>query len=105
MPQAHDTAQEIVDACGRALAVHADVSQENDIRATVAQVAAHYGRVDLLVNNAGVTEYIPLQDLDAVTDATWDRIFAVNVKGIFYCARAVATSMRAQGHGATVNNT
>src|SRR5207245_9776553 len=58
-----------------------------------------------LVNNAGTTRYIPLDDLESVTDEIWDAIFAVNVKGIFYCSRAVAPHMRARGQGAIVNIT
>ena len=90
---------------GRALAVRADVADESQVRVMVAQVAETFGSVDLLVNNAGTTEYIPLRDLDAVTDITWDRIFDVNLKGMFYCARAVAPHMRRRGAGAIVNVT
>jgi 3-oxoacyl-[acyl-carrier protein] reductase len=90
---------------GRALALRADVSREDDVRAMVARVTEQLGGIDLLVNNAGATEYIPLRDLDAVTDEVWDRVFAVNVKGIFYCSRAVAPYMRDHGRGAIVNVT
>jgi 3-oxoacyl-[acyl-carrier protein] reductase len=71
----------------------------------VARVVDTWGGVDLLVNNAGTTRYIPLDDLESVTDEIWDAILAVNVKGIFYCARAVAPHMRARGQGAIVNIT
>lgn len=97
------TARDIAAAGGRALAVRADVSREDEVRAMVASVVERLGGVDLLVNNAGATEYIALKDLDGVSDAVWDRIFAVNVKGPFYCARAVAPHMRARGRGAIVN--
>jgi len=100
---AEGAAAEIEGLGGRALAVGADVADEDQVVAMVERVAAHFGGVDLLVNNAATTEYIALTDLDAVTDEVWDRIFAVNVKGMFYCARAVAPRMRARGQGAIVN--
>ena len=71
----------------------------------VEQVAADLGGIDLLVNNAGTTRYIDMDDLDSVTDEVWDAILAVNLKGAFYCARAVAPHMRARGGGAIVNIT
>lgn len=103
--EAEETVVAIAAEGGRALAVRADVSREDAVRAMVARVVDQFGGIDLLVNSAGTTQYIPLRDLDAVTDAIWDRIFAVNVKGIFYCARAVAPHMRARGRGAIVNIT
>jgi 3-oxoacyl-[acyl-carrier protein] reductase len=57
------------------------------------------------VNNAGTTHFIPLADLESVTDEIWDTIFAVNVKGIFYCSRGIAPYLRARGGGAIVNVT
>ncbi len=101
--EAEATARDIAAAGGRALAVRADVSREDEVRAMVEQVADLFGGVDLLVNNAATTEYIALRDLDEVSDTVWDRIFAVNVRGPFYCARAVAPHMRARGRGAIVN--
>lgn len=103
--EAHETVEAIAAAGGRALAVRANVARESDVRAMVETVAGAFGGIDLLVNNAGTTRYIALADLDAVTDEVWDEIFAVNVKGIFYCARAVAPHMRARGGGAIVNVT
>ena len=103
--EANETAQEIVAAGGRALAIRANVAHEDEVRAMVGEVDAAFGGIDLLVNSAGTTSFIPLADLDRVTDEIWDDIFAVNVKGIFYCARAVAPYMRARGKGAIVSIT
>ena len=103
--EAMDTARTIADAGGRALAVRADVAHDDAVRAMVERVVNTWGGVDLLVNNAGTTRYIPLDDLESVTDEIWDAIFAVNVKGIFHCSRAVAPHMRAGGQGAIVNVT
>ncbi len=103
--EAEETAGQIVAAGGRASAAQANVADEGAVRAMVARVAAELGGIDLLVNNAGTTRYIDLADLDGVTDEVWDAILAVNVKGMFYCARAVAPHMRARGGGAIVNIT
>jgi 3-oxoacyl-[acyl-carrier protein] reductase len=66
-------------------------------------VAGQFGTVDLLVNNAAVTRHIPMDDLEAATEDVWDELYDVNVKGIFYCARAAAPFMKANQQGAIVN--
>jgi len=63
----------------------------------------HFGTVDLLVNNASITKHIPMDDLGAATTEVWDELFDVNVKGMFYCARAVAPFMKKNRQGAIVN--
>jgi 3-oxoacyl-[acyl-carrier protein] reductase len=102
---AEATVEEIVDAGGRAMSVQANVARDDAVRAMVDAVVANFGGVDLLVNSAGTTRFIPLADLESVTDEIWDDILAVNVKGIFNCARAVAPHMRARGGGAIVSIT
>lgn len=98
-----DVVQTIREHGGQALAVRADVRRDDEVRGMVQQVAAELGTVDLLVNNASITRSIPLADLEAVTDDDWATLFATNVKGMFFCARAVAPQMRARGEGAIVN--
>src|SRR5204863_462957 len=72
----------------------------------LARVAKELGGVDILVNNAGWTRRVqPHSDLDSLTDDVWDRVWAVNVKGAFYCVRAAAPHMRQRGAGAVVNVT
>jgi len=102
---AAQTVQQIVASGGGAIAVQADVADDTAVRAMVEQVVQRFGGVDLLVNNAGFTRFIDFADLEAVTDEIWDRIFAVNVRGMFYCSRAVAPHMRARGNGAICNTT
>ena len=64
------------------------------------------GGVDFLVNNAGWTKRVqPHGDLESLTDDVWDRVWAVNVKGAFYCVRAAASHMRQRGAGSVVNVT
>jgi 3-oxoacyl-[acyl-carrier protein] reductase len=99
------TAQLITGAGGQAITVQADVSDEGQVLAMFERVASAFGGIDLLVNNAGITRYIPLADLDSVTDEIWNSIFAVNLKGIWYCSRGAAPYMRARGVGAIVNVT
>jgi 3-oxoacyl-[acyl-carrier protein] reductase len=61
------------------------------------------GRLDVLVNNAGTTSFIPHGELEKVTDADWDRILAVNLKGPFQCVRAAREALARDGGGVVVN--
>lgn len=88
--EAEETVREIKQAGGRALAIRADVSRDDEVRNMVAQVVRQFGTIDYLVNNASITRYIAMQDLDAVTEEIWDDLLGVNVKGMFNCARAAA---------------
>jgi 3-oxoacyl-[acyl-carrier protein] reductase len=95
---------ELVRAAGTGpLLVACDVSDESAVRAMIEQTGQKFGRLDVLVNNAGQTWVIDFKNLDEVTDEKWDRIFAVNLKGPFYTARAAAPLLRASGRGAIVN--
>lgn len=68
-----------------------------------AAVQEYYDSIDLLVNNASITKHIPMDDLELVTGDVWDELLDVNVKGMFYCAGAVAPFMRRNRQGAIVN--
>jgi 3-oxoacyl-[acyl-carrier protein] reductase len=83
-------------------AVKADVSVDEEVRHLVEAVVERFGRLDVLINNAGTTEYVDIRDLEGVTDAAWDAIFNVNLRGSFYCARAAAPHLKASG-GVIVN--
>jgi 3-oxoacyl-[acyl-carrier protein] reductase len=87
----------------RAISVQADVSDDTAVRRMVGEVAAAFGRLDLLVNSAGVTSFIHHGDLEAVADADWDRILGTNLKGTFHVTRAAAPWLRQDGGGAVVN--
>jgi 3-oxoacyl-[acyl-carrier protein] reductase len=78
------------------LAVKADVTREADVAAMVAAVSQRFGRIDVLVNNAGVQKAQPLVET-SVDD--WDRMIAVHLRGAFLCCRAVAPYMIRQGTG------
>jgi len=101
--EAEEVAQRINRDGGRATAIQAYVSRDNEVRGMVNQLAEQFGTVDWLVNNASITRHIPLEDLEAATEEVWDELLDVNVKGMFYCARAVAPIMRKNGRGAIVN--
>ncbi|MDE3095084.1 MAG: SDR family oxidoreductase [Chloroflexota bacterium] len=86
----------LVEAQGaRGLLVRADVSQDDQVQGMVRQAVDAFGGLHVLVNNAAITHFVPFPDLDGMTSAYWDDIFAVNVKGVFFCCRAAAKAMRA----------
>ncbi len=70
----------------QSFAHQADVANDDDCRAMVAAAVEKFGRLDVLVNCAGTTEFIAADDLDRVTGEMWDRIMGVNVRGPFQCA-------------------
>lgn len=93
-----------VDQC-KALGVNStgfvmDVTQRPMVDAVVAQVLQQHGRIDVLVNNAGITQDARLQKM---TLEQFDRVIDVNLRGVFHCAQAVADAMTAQGSGVILN--
>src|SRR2546429_1344405 len=85
-----------------ALPHQASVADDAAVRAMVAEAESRFGRLDVLVSNAGTTHFIPHPDLDALTEEVWDELLSVNLKGTFYCARAAAPALR-RTRGAIVN--
>jgi 3-oxoacyl-[acyl-carrier protein] reductase len=86
-----------------ALLVKADVSKDDQVRAMVQQAVDRFGGLHILVNNAATTHFVPFADLEGMKDEYWDDIYAVNVKGAFFCARAAAPAIKSSGGGAIVN--
>lgn len=99
-PEARSLAGSIEAMGRRCHTVRADVTREADVRAAVAEVLAALGRVDVLVNNAGIQRSAPLTDT-SVED--WDRMMAVHLRGAFLCSREVARHMIARGSGRIIN--
>ncbi len=87
----------------RTLGVRTDVSDMASVRAMVDAAVARFGRIDVLVNNAAVFSTLKPRAFDEIDDAEWDRVMAVNVRGVWNCVRAVAPTMRTQGGGRIIN--
>lgn len=87
-----------------ALLCRCSVADDVGVQAMVRRVCNELGGLDVLVNNAGTTHFIDHNNLDAVTDAVWDEILAVNLKGTFYCCRAALPALKERS-GAIVNVT
>jgi NAD(P)-dependent dehydrogenase (short-subunit alcohol dehydrogenase family) len=97
------TVKEIEAGGGQALGVGCDVSREEDTQRMATQALDRWGRIDVLVNNAalyGVLKRRPFMEIPA---EEWDRVMAVNLRGLFLCARAVFPTMKAQGKGKIIN--
>lgn len=86
---------------GRAFPVTLDITARESVEAAVRQVLAATGRIDVWVNNAGIPgRAAPLWEQ---TDEDWDRLIAINMRGVFYCCRAVLPAMRERRYGRIVN--
>ncbi|QGM21768.1 glucose 1-dehydrogenase [Spiribacter sp. 2438] len=86
---------------GEAIYIHANVAEANSVHHLVDRTIEHFGDVDIIVNNAGITHRNgPMMDVD---EATFDRIYAVNVKSLFYVAKAAVPVFRKRGGGCFVN--
>jgi 3-oxoacyl-[acyl-carrier protein] reductase len=101
LDQAEETVAAITAGGGEAAALQADVADSQAVEAMFATLDRRFGRLDALVNNAGVgTRIESLTDID---DATWRRTLAVNLDGAFYCIRAAVPRLQAAGGGRIVN--
>ena len=101
---AAETADLVRAAGAPVLVVKATVGEDVAVRDMVARTVAAFGGLDVLVNNAGTTHFVAHNDLAALTDAVWDEIFQVNVKGALYACRAALPHLTARG-GNIVNVT
>jgi 3-oxoacyl-[acyl-carrier protein] reductase len=101
-PEANETLAEVRRLGVPAILCRATVGDDAQVRAMVERCRAELGGLDILVNNAGMTHFIPHTDLEAVTDAVWDEICQVNLKGAFYASRAAMPLLR-ERKGSIVN--
>jgi 2-hydroxycyclohexanecarboxyl-CoA dehydrogenase len=95
-----DTVKAIKHAGGIAMPLAADVSKRDQVFAAVEELRGELGPVTILVNNAGVTDFTPFEQ---ITDELWDFVYAVNVRGPMLCAQAVLPDMKAAHWGRIVN--
>ncbi len=101
---AEEVAADIRNAGGEAIAEAADVQNSASVQAMVNSVEERWGRLDVLINNAGWSKVTPHWKLDDLTDEIWDRTLNTNLRGAFYCIRAAVPLMRRNGGGSIVNN-
>ena len=86
---------------GKAVAVQADVSTSADVNRLVEEAVSSFGRLDVIVNNAGIEHSVPFLD---TSEEDWDKVIAVDLKGPFLCAQAAARQMVKQGSRGTIIN-
>ena len=99
-----ETVEETVELIGKdggaGVALKVDVTKKSEIRAMARTVLETYGQIDILVNNAGMDHKEPIVEYD---EGWWDRVFALNVKGLFLCTQAVLPTMMERRYGRIVN--
>lgn len=95
--------QQIQDAGGNAFFVRTNVAEEAEVRAMVEATLAHYGRIDILFNNAGIQMFGQDTRLHELSTEVWDHTLAVNLRGHFLCAKYVIPHMLKQGRGCIIN--
>jgi 3-oxoacyl-[acyl-carrier protein] reductase len=90
---------------GQAMATGTDVSDENSTQEMAARSLERFGRIDVLINNAAVFSVVPMNRgrIETIDPAEWDRLMAVNLRGLFFCCRAVLPTMRRQKSGKIIN--
>ena len=95
------TVEAIKAAGGEAIFLHADVSRSQDVESLIRKTKERFGKIDIILNSAGVMQKtISLEDID---EALWERIYAVNVKGIFLMAKFAVPAMKEAGKGVIIN--
>ena len=99
-----DAANEVVNSIagenGSAIALEADVSKQADVAKMISDAVARFGRLDVLVNNAGIEKETPFLEK---AEEEWDRVIAVNLKGPFLCTQLAAREMAKNGGGTIIN--
>ena len=98
-----ETARSIVRDNGAAIYIKTDVSSPEQVQAMVARTVAEFGTVDILLNNAAIFASLGNKKFQDISSAEFDQVMAVNVRGPFECAKAVAPIMTARGSGKIIN--
>ena len=95
------TAELIRESGGNAIAIVCDVTRADEVEAAVAQTVEAFGRLDFAFNNAGIEQ--PVKPIVEVTEDEWDRLMAVNLRGVFMCMKQQIPAMLKHGGGVIVN--
>ena len=103
LDDAKDTVALVEAAGGQALLAQCDVGQDAKVKQMIQAVEERFGRIDVIVNSAGMTYFVDHLDLDGMTEEKWDRILAVNTKGPFFVIRAAYPLMKASDIASVVN--
>jgi 3-oxoacyl-[acyl-carrier protein] reductase len=101
--EAREVVEGIKSSGGEAMLVGGDVADAGEVERMVGEVDDRYGRLDVLVNNAG--SLIERRSFSEMTEDLWERVMAVNLKSVYLCSRAVLPMMKRQGRGKIVNMT
>jgi NAD(P)-dependent dehydrogenase (short-subunit alcohol dehydrogenase family) len=99
--QENSTVEVIKKAGGEAAFWHLDVTNENEVAKVIGEIAAKWGRIDVLVNNAGIIGVD--KPTHEVTEQEWDKVMNVNVKGVFFCTKHTIPYMLKSGRGSIIN--
>lgn len=100
---ARAVAKEITDKGFTAIAIATDVSDANSVDKMVKTTVDKYGRIDVLVNNAGILNAIEMRPIEELSLEEWNRVIGVNLTGMFLCCKAVAPIMKSQKEGKIIN--
>lgn len=100
---AEEVAKGIVAEGHQAISIKTDVADADSARAMAAAAIASFGTIDVLINNASLMSVLPRRSWLEIPDDEWDRVMAVNLRGLFICCRATFPAMREQGRGKIVN--
>jgi NAD(P)-dependent dehydrogenase (short-subunit alcohol dehydrogenase family) len=98
-----ETVAQVQQVGGEVLEVTTDVANTQSTQAMAVQTLQRFGRIDILVNNAAIYGGLKLTPFEQIQEAEWERVMAVNVKGIWLCCKAVVPVMKQQGHGKIIN--
>jgi len=100
LESARNVSEEIASMGRKAIALRVDVSKSSEVKMMVDRVLEEFGRIDILINNAGICQVSSIEEL---TEEDWDRVMAVNLKSVFLCSKAVMGIMKKQRSGRIVN--
>jgi len=100
---ARSVAEDITEAGGQAISAYCDVTDPKSVQAMVAATIKAFGKIDILLNNAGIFATLPLKPFFEIESSEWDKVMAVNVRGVFECIKAVVPEMKKRKYGKIIN--